>query len=69
MNILLNTAGLILHFIVIQSAIAVPIIPLSLLFGEVSRSHTLDRDSNPSIGPGLGGSPVLVDTRNHDKLA
>ena len=40
-----------------------PIVPLGLTFRKVSR--LLYDDSNASIGPGLGGSPILVDTSRH----
>ena len=65
MNVLKKTVILVCHLIIFQTATAVPIIPFSVLFGKVSRPQTLNDDSNASIGPGLGGSPILVDTRRH----
>ena len=50
------------HIISFQGANAKPIVPFSLTFRKVSRS--LYDDSNASIGPGIGGSPILVDTRH-----
>ena len=46
----------------LQVANPAPIIPLSAIFGKVSRSRSSYGDSTASIGPGLGGSPILVDT-------
>ena len=44
--------------------LSAPIIPFRINFGKVQRS--LDEDTSASIGPGLGGSPILVDTRHNN---
>ena len=53
--------------ILFEKTSSVPIVPLSVLLGTNSRSSF--EDTNASIGPGLGGSPILVDTRalKHDR--
>ena len=53
----------IIFHVMFHSTSSVPIVPLSLTFGKVLRPPY--DDSNASIGPGLGGSPILVDTRHH----
>ena len=50
------------NVITIQTVNSTPIIPFKISFGEVQRSS--DEHTSASIGPGLGGSPILVDTRN-----
>ena len=51
------------HITNFQDANSKPIVPFGLTFRKVSRS--LYGDSNASIGPGLGGSPILVDMSRH----
>ena len=53
--------AIICNIIVLKRIDSTPIIPLSLSFGRVPQSHI--EDSHASIGPGVGGSPILVDTR------
>ena len=52
------------NIIALKRINSTPIIPLSIFFGKVPHSHI--EDSHASIGPGLGGSPILVDTRPHN---
>ena len=51
------------HVTNFQDATSKPIVPFGLTFRKVARSSY--GDSNASIGPGLGGSPILVDTSRH----
>ena len=49
-----------------QDTYSTPIVPLSLNFENVVRPFSIKVDSSDaSIGPGLGGSPILVDTSQH----
>ena len=50
------------NVITLKSTYSAPIIPFRITFGKDHRS--LDEHTSASIGPGLGGSPILVDTRN-----
>ena len=64
MNISANRDILLCFLTILQSVTPVPIIPFKIVFGKVSRPQTLNDDTTASIGPGLGGSPILVDTRH-----
>ena len=61
----LNSACLFIIAIIIGegTVFGSPIIPFDFWFGKVSRP-----DDDASIGPGLGGSPILVDTTNMNSL-
>ena len=61
MTTLKITLAIFCNIIALKGMNSIPIIPLSLSFGRLPQSSI--EDSNASIGPGLGGSPILVDTR------
>jgi len=57
---------LISYLSICQDTCSTPIVPLSLNFKKVVRPFLIKVDSSDaSIGPGLGGSPILVDTSQH----
>lgn len=64
MSTLRNTVIIFFNIIALKQINSTPIIPLSLSFGKLPQLSIEDTDA--SIGPGLGGSPILVNTRPHN---
>ena len=57
---------LVSYLSILRDIASTPIVPLSLNFKKVVRPFSIKVDSgDASIGPGLGGSPILVDTSQH----
>ena len=57
---------LVSYLSICQDTCSTPIVPLSLNFRKVVKPFLIKVDSSDaSIGPGLGGSPILVDTSQH----
>ena len=57
---------LVTYLSICQDSSSTPIVPLSWNFKKVVRPLSIKVDSSDaSIGPGLGGSPILVDTSQH----
>ena len=64
MSTLRITVAIFCNIISLKQIHSAPIIPLSLSFGKLPQLSI--EDTNASIGPGLGGSPILVYTRPYN---